>query len=142
MLVTETSGISVKHQHRYRTFRQARYDINTDTGHLCRFSTKWIPVPPVPVQTFKTVPDTWVGSVPHESRCQTLRYVLYSINDGTGHFGKIGTTETPVPDTLVSSVRHQYGHPLYRYGRLNRICYRYRYNIDAGTGQLGMFASR
>ena len=27
---------------------------------------------------------------------------------GTGHFGKFGTTSLPVPNTSVSSVRHQY----------------------------------
>ena len=27
---------------------------------------------------------------------------------GTRHFGKLGTTTIPVPDTLVSSVSHQY----------------------------------
>ena len=29
---------------------------------------------------------------------------------GTEHFGKLGTTSILVPDTLVSSVRHQYGY--------------------------------
>ena len=27
---------------------------------------------------------------------------------GTGHFGKFGTISIPVPDTSVTSVRHQY----------------------------------
>ena len=27
---------------------------------------------------------------------------------GTGHFGKFGTASIPVPETSVSSVRHQY----------------------------------
>ena len=148
--VPDTEVGSVQHQYRYRILRQVRYSINAGDPnignfgktstlvpdisassvrhqyHFGKFSTIWISVPPVPVPPLKTVPDTWVGSVPHKSRYQTLRYVRSSINDGTGHFGKIGTTEIPVPDTLVSSVRHQYGYPLYRYGRLNRICYRYR----------------
>ena len=29
---------------------------------------------------------------------------------GTGHFGNFGTTSIPVPDTLVTSVRHPYRH--------------------------------
>ena len=36
----------------YRTLRQVRYDINTGTGHFGKFGTTWMPVRPVPVQTF------------------------------------------------------------------------------------------
>ena len=38
-----------------------------------------------------------------------------NINAGTGHFGKLGTTPTPVPDASVSSVRHPYRYRAYRY---------------------------
>ena len=67
---------------------------HTGTGHFGMFGTIWIPVPPVPVQTFIPVPDTSVS--------------WYNINTGTGQFGKFGTTSIPVPDTSVSSVRHTY----------------------------------
>ena len=33
--------------------------------------------------------------------------VRYELHTGTRHFGKFGTTSIPVPDTSVSSVRHQ-----------------------------------
>ena len=32
----------------------------------------------------------------------------YDNHTGTGHFGNVGTTSIPVPDTSVSSVRHPY----------------------------------
>ena len=38
-----------------------------------------------------------------------------NINAGTGHFGKLGTTPTPVPDASVSSVRHPYRYRAYRW---------------------------
>ena len=56
-------------------------------------------------------------------RCR-YRY-RYDINIGTGHFGKFGTTSIPVPDTSVSSVRHQYRYRTLRYVRYD-INYRYR----------------
>ena len=37
----------------------------------------------------------------------------WHINTRTGHFGKFGTTSIPVPDTLVSSVRHPYRYQAY-----------------------------
>ena len=46
------------------------------------------------------------------------RYILavYTAGiTGTGHFGKVGTTSIPVPDTSVSSVRHPYRYREYRY---------------------------
>ena len=57
---------------------------------------------------------------------------------GTGHFGNFGTS-IPVPDTSVTSVRHQYRYLRYRHGRLYRSWYRYRYNMDTGTGHFGKF---
>ena len=93
---TGTDFHTDRHQYWYRT--------------LGNFGTIWIPLPPVPVQTFIPVPETSV-------------------------FGKFGTTSTSVPDTLVSLVRHQYRYLRYRY-RYNSW-YRYRYNIDTGTGQFG-----
>ena len=39
---------------------------------------------------------------------------------GAGHFGKFGTTSIPLPDTSVSSVRHQYRYRRYRCGRFDR----------------------
>ena len=83
-------------------------DFHTGIGHLGKFGTIWIPVPPVPVQTFIPVPDTSAISVQHQYRYLTLRYVRYDINTGAVHDGKFGTTSIPVPDTSVSSVRHQY----------------------------------
>ena len=50
---------------------------------------------------------------------------------GTGHFGKFGTASIPVPDTSVSSVRHQY-----RYRTLANIRY-----INTGTGPFGKFGT-
>ena len=44
---------------------------------------------------------------------------------GAKHFGKFGTTSTPVPDTSVSSVRYQYRHRALRY------------DIHTGTGRTG-----
>ena len=113
----------------------------TGTGHFGKFGTIWIPVPSVPAQTFIPVP--------------TLREVRYNTNTVTGHFGefgatsysvsvhfgKFGTTLIPVPDTSASSVRHQYWYFRYRYGRLYRSWYRYRYNIDTGTGHFGKFGT-
>ena len=46
---------------------------------------------------------------------------------GTGPFGKFGTS-IPVPDTSVSSVRHQY-----RYRTLRKV----RYDMDTGTTGTG-----
>ena len=56
-----------------------------------------------------------------------------------GHFRKFGTASIPVPDTSVSSVRHQYLYLRYLCGRLYRGWYRYRYKIDTGAGQFGKF---
>ena len=62
----------------------------------------------------------------------------------------------PVPDTLVSSVRHQYrdtGHfgnfgttsisryLRHRYGRLHRSWYRHQYSIDTATDYFGKFGT-
>ena len=41
----DTLVSSVRHQYRYRTLQQLRYDINTDTGHFDNFVTTSIPVP-------------------------------------------------------------------------------------------------
>ena len=97
-----------------------------------------IPVRPVPVQTFIPVPDTSVRSVQHQYRYRTLRQVRCSINTGTGHFVKFGTTSIPVPDvvrydmipvpdTSVSSV-HQY-----RYRTLGVSLVRHG-TVTSGTG--------
>ena len=50
---------------------------------------------------------------------------------GTGHFGKFGTASTPVPETSVSSVRHQY-----RYRKLRQVRY-----VNTGTGHFGKFGT-
>ena len=85
-----------------------------------------------------------------------IRQVRCDINTGTGgagtdfrtgigHFGKFGTTSILVPDTSVSSVQPQYRYRRYRYARLYRSQYRYRYNIDTGTvhfGQIGTISTR
>ena len=61
-------------------------------------------------------------------RVCSVRYVprrtggIYRRYYGTGHFGKFGTTSIPVPDTSVSSVRHQYRYRRRRHG----LSYRYR----------------
>ena len=81
---------------------------HTGTGHFGMFGTIWIPVPPVPVQTFIPVPDTSVISARYKYQYRTIRYVQYDINTGAIHFGKFSTTSIPVPDTLVSWVRYQY----------------------------------
>ena len=47
---------------------------------------------------------------------------------GTGHFGKFGTASIPLPETLISSVRHQY-----RYRTLRYV----RYDVNTGTGGAG-----
>ena len=51
---------------------------------------------------------------------------------GTGHCGKFSTASIPVPETSVSSVRHQY-----RYRRLRQV----RYDINTGTGHCGKFGT-
>ena len=60
--------------------------------------------------------ETWVGmsmafsSSMKISRVCSVQYVPRDTAGitGTGHFGKFGTTSRLVPDTWVSSVRHQY----------------------------------
>ena len=53
-----------------------------------------------------------------------------------------GTTSVPMPDILVSSVRRQYRYPQPGIDRrLYRNLYRYRYNVDAGTGHFGTFGT-
>ena len=65
------------------------------------------------------VPDTSVSSVRYgyryrlyryrlSYRYRTLRYVRYNNIFDTGYFGNFGTASIPVPDTSVTSVRHQY----------------------------------
>ena len=49
-------------------------------------------------------------------RDQTLRYVRYHIKTGARNFGMFGTLSIPVPDTSVSSLRHQYW-----YGTLSKF---------------------
>ena len=108
--VAEPSATSVGHgyryrryryrlSYRYRTLRSLRCDLNTSTGYFGNFGTTWVPVPPVPVQTFIPVPETSVTSVRHQYRYRTLRYVRYDINTGAGHFGNFGTTSIPVPNS-------------------------------------------
>ena len=84
------------------------------------------------IHIFKAVFGTYRGIPP----------VLTADITGTGHLGKFGTTSIPVPDTSVSSVEHQYRYLRYRYGRLYRSWYRYRYNIDTGTRHFGKFSKR
>ena len=55
-----------------------------------------------------------------------------NINTGSGHFGKLSTTSTPVPDTSVSSGRH-----IYRYQTLRLV----RDDINTGTGHFGKFGT-
>ena len=83
----------------------------TGTGRLGRFDTIYIPIPPVPVQTFIPIPCTSVFSVQHQYRHGTLRHVRYNINTGTSGTGMdvctgegtcIGTTSIPVLDTSVT----------------------------------------
>ena len=47
--VPNTPLSSVRHQDRYRTLREARYDTNTSAGHFGKLDTTSIPVPGVPV---------------------------------------------------------------------------------------------
>ena len=130
--VPDTSVSSVQHQHRYRTLRQDRYDINAGTGHFGKFGTMGILVLPVLVQDFIPVPDTSVSSVQHQHRYRTLREVRYSITTDIGHFGKFGTTSILVPVSSVRSVRHQYRYRTLRYV----LC-----DINAGTGHFGKFGT-
>ena len=118
-----TAGI-YRRYYRYRALRYVRYDTNTGIGHFGKFGTIWIPVPPVPIQTFIPVPDTSVSSVRHQYRYRTLRKGRYSINTSTRHFGNFGTTSIPVSNTSVSWVRHQYRYRILRYVRY----------INTGTG--------
>ena len=89
----DTSVSSIRHQY-------------TGTGHFGKFGTTSTPVP-----------DTSVSSVAHQYRYRTLRLVRYDTDTGTAgtatdfhagtvHFGKFGTSIL-VPETSVSSVRHQ-----------------------------------
>ena len=79
--VPDASVSSVRHQYRYPTLRQVRYDTNAGTGHFGKFGTTRIPVP-----------DTSAISVRHQYRYRILRQVRYDINTGTGHFRNFGTT--------------------------------------------------
>ena len=56
-----------------------------------------------------------VTDVRRSYRYRTLRKFRYNINTGTGHFGKFGTTSTPVPETSARWVRHPYRYREYRY---------------------------
>ena len=108
-----TGGI-YRRYYRYRTPRYVRYGVNTGTGNFGKFGTTSIPVP-----------ETSVSSVRHRyryRRCRyrlsyryrTLRQVRYDVNTGTRHFGEFGTLSIPVPETSVSSVRHQYRYRILR----------------------------
>ena len=69
----------------------------------------------------------------NKSKVCSVRYVPKHTPGitGTGHFGKFGTTSIPVPDTSVSSVRHQY-----RYRALQEVRY-----IHTGTVHFGKFGT-
>ena len=124
----------------------------------------------MPVPASVRVPEKTVSSGIHKYRHPTLRKVRYDINTRIGHFGKLGKTLIPapdtsecsgwhhyqyrtlqqahttsilVPDTSVCSVRYWYRHRRYRY----RLSYRYRrlhqdrHHINNGKGHFGMFGT-
>ena len=80
--------------------------------------------------SLKGTPDILQGCV----RYGTYRGIpaVYTAGiTGTRHFCKFGTTSIPVPDTSVTSVRHQFRYRTFRYVRY----------INTGTGHFGNFST-
>ena len=77
----------------------------TGTGHFDKFGTTSIPLPDTSEVRYDMDTGT-AGTGTYFHRYQTLRYLRYNMNTGTGHFDKFSTTSIPVPRIPVPHRTH------------------------------------